>query len=111
MSSGPQLTLAVDGAGIGDTVRLPPSGGTVTVHASARSIFPMFRLEVILRGRVVASTESTEGAHELRLDEEVLIDDGPGWICARVCGGPEQLAINRRIRQAQVIRPRQRDEG
>jgi hypothetical protein len=104
MSSGPQLTLAVDGAGIGDTVHLPAGGGTVTVHASARSIFPMFRLEIILRGRVVASAESTAGTHELRLDEEVLIDDGPGWICARVCGGgPEHLTHHRDCWQRAIM--------
>jgi hypothetical protein len=43
MTSGPLLGLSVNGANIGDTVRLPDSGGTVAVEATAVSIFPMFR--------------------------------------------------------------------
>ncbi len=57
MSSGPLLSLSADGAGIGDTVRLPDTGGTVAVAATAASIFPMFRLELVHSGRVIASAE------------------------------------------------------
>jgi hypothetical protein len=104
MSSGPQIDLAVDGAGIGDTVRLPSGGGTVTVRATARCIFPMFRLEVVLRGRVIASAESATGARELSLEEEVPVDDGPGWLCARVCGGgPEYLTHHRDCWQRAIM--------
>jgi hypothetical protein len=91
MSSGPLMSLSVDGASIGDTVRLPDAGGTVAVEATAASIFPMFRLELVHSGRVIASSDSESGAHELRIDENVEIDR-PGWICARVDGGgPEHL--------------------
>ena len=95
MSSGPLLSLAVDGAGIGDTVRLPESGGTVSVQATAESIFPMCRLELVHSGRVIASAESESGAHELRIDQDVRIDK-PGWLCVRVGGGgPEHLIQHR----------------
>jgi hypothetical protein len=95
MSSGPLLSLSVDGAGIGDTVHLPGTGGTVTVEAGATSVFPMFRLELVHSGRVIASANSDSGAHELRISENVSIDT-PGWICARVDGGgPQQLTTHR----------------
>jgi hypothetical protein len=95
MTSGPLLSLSVDGAGIGDTVRLPESGGTVAVEATAVSIFPMFRLELVRCGRVIASADSESGAHELRISENVTIDT-PGWICVRVDGGgPEDLVKHR----------------
>ena len=95
MSSGPLLKLSVDGAGIGDTIRLPDDGGTVAVRAMAASIFPMFRLELVHSGRVIASSDSESGAHELRIDVNVRIE-GPGWICARVGGGgPQHLTRHR----------------
>ena len=95
MSSGPLLSLWVDGTGIGDTVRLPERGATVAVHAAATSIFPMFRLELVHSGRVIARSDSPSGAHELTVDEDVKIDR-PGWICARVGGGgPEHLTRHR----------------
>lgn len=95
MSSGPLLRLSVDDASIGDTVRLPDTGGTVAVAATARSIFPMFRLELVQSGRVIASSDSESGTHELRINENVKIDK-PGWICARVDGGgPEHLTRHR----------------
>jgi hypothetical protein len=95
MSSGPLLRLSVNDAGIGDTVQLPDTGGTVAVAATARSIFPMFRLELVQSGRVIASSDSESGAHELRINENVNIDKS-GWICARVDGGgPEHLTRHR----------------
>ena len=95
MSSGPLLSLSADGAGIGDTVRLPDAGGTVAVEATAVSIFPMFRLELVHSGRVIASADRESGARELRISENVSIDR-PGWICARVDGGgPEHLTRHR----------------
>jgi hypothetical protein len=95
MSSGPLLRLTVDGAGLGDTVQLPDAGSTVTVEVTAVSIFPMFRLELVHSGRVIASANSESGTHELQINENVTIDK-PGWICARVDGGgPEHLTRHR----------------
>ncbi|GAA0939517.1 CehA/McbA family metallohydrolase [Nonomuraea longicatena] len=95
MSSGPLLSLLVDGQGLGDTVHLPEKGGTVAVLATARSIFPMCRLELVHNGRVVAASENEAGAHELTIDENVRCD-GPGWLAVRVGGGgPEHLTLHR----------------
>ena len=94
MTSGPLLDLEVEGAEIGDTVYLPEQGGTISVNASARSIFPMFRMELVLRGDVIAASESISGTNQLSLREEVVID-GPGWICVRVGGGADDLTLHR----------------
>jgi hypothetical protein len=86
LSGGPLLECSVDGAAIGDTVKLPASGGTVEVHARAQSILPIHTLQVIHNGEVVADTTDLHGTRELNLQAQVGVS-GPGWICARV-GGP-----------------------
>lgn len=85
-SSGPIIRLSVDGRGIGDTLQIP-GPGTVQVEATAESIFPMYSLEIVQEGRVVASVHSKDGSRRLILSEKIAID-GHTWITAR-CGGPE----------------------
>ena len=85
LSSGPMIRLTVDGREIGDTVELT-GPGTVEVEASAESIFPLHRLDIVQAGRVVASTESGSGARRLELKERLTISKHT-WIAAR-CGGP-----------------------
>ena len=86
LSGGPILHFSVDGHEIGDTVAM--SGpGMVEVEAWAESIFPAHRLEIVQGGRVVASSESREGARRLDIREKIRID-GHTWLAAR-SGGPE----------------------
>ena len=56
------------------------------MSAWAESIFPIHRLEIVQEGRVVASTESAQGARRLEIRESLRID-GHTWLAAR-CGGP-----------------------
>lgn len=95
LSGGPIVELRVEGADIGDTVQLPAGGGTVEVTAIARSTLPIHTLQIVtgLSGadggcgfRVVAQTDDSSGARELKLSARVKVD-GHGWLCARV-GGP-----------------------
>ena len=89
LSGGPILELTVDGQPIGSTLNM--SGpGTVEVHASAESLFPIHRLEIVQAGRVVASAESEKGDRRLEVRERLRID-GHTWIAAR-CGGPGYLS-------------------
>ena len=84
-SGGPIIRLSVDGAGIGDTVRL--SGpGTVEVEAGAESVLPMTSLQVIVNGEVVDEVSEPTSARRLSVSARVPID-GDSWIAAR-CGGP-----------------------
>jgi hypothetical protein len=88
LSGGPLVTLSVDGREPGDTVGL--SGpGTVSVHATVRSIFPLRCLEVVRNGEVVATAEANGGRHA-EISEELRID-GNSWIACRAFGADYHL--------------------
>lgn len=86
LSAGPMLDLEVDGAAVGDTVRVP-GGGTVTVSARAEGIFPIGSLQLVQDGRVVASSEDRSGGRRIELRTQLRIESD-SWLAAR-CGGPE----------------------
>ncbi len=81
LSGGPIIHLSVDGREVGDTLAI--SGpGTVEVEAWAESVLPVFSLEIVQNGRVVARTDSRGGARRLELREKIRVD-GHSWIAAR----------------------------
>jgi len=53
-TNGPLIDLAVEGKEIGESIRLPRSGGTLEVHAEAECYAPLGRLEIVANGRPVA---------------------------------------------------------
>jgi len=85
LSSGPIIELRVEGAGIGDTVRID-GPGTVHVQARTQSIFPVHSLQIVQDGEVVASVDDPKGARTLELEAAVRVRDH-SWLAAR-CGGP-----------------------
>ncbi|MBV9546603.1 MAG: CehA/McbA family metallohydrolase, partial [Chloroflexi bacterium] len=89
MSGGPLIEFSVDGARVGDTLRLPADGGGVEVTARVRSVLPVGVLEIVQGGAVVAqanSSTTTDGVHELSLSVRLPVR-GTTWLCARA-GGP-----------------------
>ena len=80
------MELTVDGHDIGDTIRLPEGGGTVTVRACAESILPIHSLQIVQEGEIVAETREVAGARRLDLTADVRVTDD-SWIAART-GGP-----------------------
>ena len=86
LSGGPLMELTVDGHEIGDTIRLPEGGGTVTVRACAESILPIHSLQIVQEGEIVAETREVAGARRLDLTADVRVTDD-SWIAART-GGP-----------------------
>jgi hypothetical protein len=89
-SGGPIIHLSVDGREIGDTIAL--SGpGTVEVEAWAESILPIYTLQIVQQGRVVASADSAAGTRRLSLKEKVKVD-GHTWLAAR-CAGPDYAIV------------------
>ena len=86
ISSGPIIRLSVNGQPIGSTVEIS-SPGTIEIEASAESIFPLYRLEIVLSGKVIGSTDSSTGTRKLTLKEKIFVS-GHTWIAAR-CGGPD----------------------
>jgi hypothetical protein len=85
-SGGPIIDFTVDGHQIGDTISLPGNGGTMEVEATAESILPIHRLEIVQQGRVVAATEEAAGTRRLHLRARLPITSHT-WLAARV-GGP-----------------------
>jgi hypothetical protein len=100
LSGGPILSLRVDGHMVGDTVNMK-GPGTVHVEARADSIFPLEALEIVVGGRVAASTRAPAdrgdpGLFGLEIEEELRVD-GHTWIAARCRGtGDGHLDMQRR---------------
>jgi len=88
-TSGPLITLAVDGRGMGEEIKLPAGGGTIEVRAEAKSLWPMRMLEVIVNGRIAAATTDEKGARTLSLKAPIHIRRS-SWIAAR-CGSRLQV--------------------
>ncbi len=86
LSAGPLVGLEVDGAKIGDTLRLGAGGGTVEVRAWAASASPVHALQLVRAGQVVAETSSKRGTTRLDLVERVSVT-ADTWLAVRV-GGP-----------------------
>ena len=81
LSGGPIIHMSVDGREVGETLSI--SGpGTVEVEAWSESVLPVFSLEIVQNGRVVARTDSRGGSRRLELREKIRID-GHSWIAAR----------------------------
>jgi hypothetical protein len=88
LTSGPLISFAVDGREAGDTLRLSGSG-TVSVSAEVNSIFPVYALEIVQNGRVVSTSERSEGTRHLEIREDIRVDED-SWLAAR-CGGPNHF--------------------
>jgi hypothetical protein len=84
VSTGPLLTLRVEGVEPGETLRVK-GGGTLTVRAEASSIFPVHSLELIAQGKVVDTATSIRGSRHLTLNGRLEIRSDT-WIAARVGG-------------------------
>lgn len=78
-TSGPLLTLTVDGHEPGGSLSLPPEGKSVRIHAAARSGSAFDRLELLHNGVVLAAEQSS-------IDMEATITQS-GWLAARCWGG------------------------
>jgi len=87
-TSGPTISLTVNDAGLGETVQLPPKGGTVTVTAELAGPRPLRSLEVLLSGKPIeARTEDIgqDGIARHRLTATVPIKRST-WLAARGFG-------------------------
>ena len=89
-TSGPLISLTVEGKDLGTEIKLRRDG-VLEFEANAESVWPMHLLEVVVNGDVVASTSSKKGQKQLRLRDRIKIDRS-SWIAAR-CGS--RLALQR----------------
>jgi hypothetical protein len=83
-TSGPLISLKVEGRGLGSEIMLSGGRGTVEVHAVAECAWPMTRLDVVVNGQVVATAASKAGVRRLELRDRVAVI-GTSWVAAR-CG-------------------------
>ena len=102
-SSGPFIDLSVEGARVGDELRVAGNGGTVTVEAEASCFQPLGRLEIIHNGRVVASATPAGDPHLIILRATIPVT-ADGWIAAR-CDGPETVWHSWPVRTAAHTSP------
>lgn len=86
-TTGPLMDLRVEGKCIGDTIRLPRTGGTLNVEAVAESFWPLGKLELVHNGKVVAGENAAGGAKKLSVKTNVAALTS-GWIAARCSGLP-----------------------
>lgn len=84
-TSGPVLDVLVEGKGIGDTIRMPSNGGTLEVHATAESFWPLGKIEIVYNGRVVSCKSAPKGLKKLYVKDNIRVG-GSGWIAARCSG-------------------------
>jgi len=87
LSGGPMIELNVEGCPVGGTLKI--SGpGTVHVSATAEGIFPIWTLQIVQNGHVVAAEKAADagGTRRIELRANVRVE-GDCWLAAR-CGGP-----------------------
>jgi hypothetical protein len=70
-TNGPLVRLWIDGKGIGDEVRLPAGGRTISVRLWMRSLVPIDHLEIVANGVVAAKIPL--GGDRMRADTTVQI--------------------------------------
>ena len=81
VTTGPVLSMDVEGAGIGDVIAMD-APATVTAVATARSRQPLDRLEIVVGGKIQASLDVAGDVSPHRLEATVPIE-APTWIAAR----------------------------
>jgi len=84
VTNGPLLEFAVNGQVPGEEVRLPAGGGKVTVRGAVQSIVPVEKIEVVFKGRVVATINPGEGK-SVPFSREIPVSES-GWLTLQVSG-------------------------
>jgi hypothetical protein len=82
VTRGPAVFVSVAGKGPGETVRLKPGKNQLRVRAEAISLYPLNRLELVAKGRVIAAKKGDGESCHLVLEETTEFE-GSGWIAAR----------------------------
>jgi hypothetical protein len=83
-TTGPIIDLQVEGRGLGETLTLPASGGSLEVRAEAGCFAPLGVLEIVVNGEVVAAAQAN-GTRRAALSETIRIA-GTSWVAARCTG-------------------------
>jgi hypothetical protein len=84
VTSGPMLTFSANGEGPGAVLKVGEKP-KVRVKATARSLFPLAKAELIHNGKVIATARLAEDGLTATLDQDVTLDRG-GWLAFRAEG-------------------------
>lgn len=86
ITNGPMLTFDADGCDSGDVVEFHGTR-TVTARASARSLHPFTRLQIMVNGEAVATSlepsRDASGLYETEIEARIALEHS-SWIAARV---------------------------
>jgi hypothetical protein len=92
VTSGPLLSLKINGHGLGETIALPASGGDVEIEAEAATPVGLRKFELIHNGRVLRlepGRSTDDGVTRWRLRHRVRVTES-GWFAVRCEGVPIQ---------------------
>ncbi|MQG18373.1 MAG: hypothetical protein FI687_01145 [SAR202 cluster bacterium] len=85
MTAAPIIDFTVNGYEVGSTVKIN-SSGYVDVVASAESILPIHRLDVLMGGEIVGTVFSEEGTSKLEIKKKIKVNAN-NWFAIRI-GSP-----------------------
>jgi hypothetical protein len=88
VTTGPVVSLEVNGHGPGHVVDLESPNQLIRIRAEARANSELEALELIINGRTVRSVRPASGGTEAVLEFETEMSES-SWLVAR-CGGPYQ---------------------
>jgi len=92
ITSGPLLSIKINGRGPGETITLPASGGDVEIEAEAATPVGLRKFELIHNGRVVPlepDPRIADGIHRWRIRHRLRVSES-GWFAVRCEGVPIQ---------------------
>jgi hypothetical protein len=91
VTTGPLLSLSVDGDNPGAVLSIPRDGKTVNVHAEARCATAFERLDLLHNGKIIANQDVTSDHVATVIDLNVQVS-ASGWLAARCRGSDGILA-------------------
>jgi hypothetical protein len=84
VTSGPMLSFTANGRGPGAVLRVGEKP-RVSVQATARSLFPLAKAELVHNGKVIAAAKLDNDGLTAKLEREITLDQG-GWLAFRAQG-------------------------
>ena len=82
ITNGPLVNLEINGQGPGGEIRLPDGGGSVEVTANMQTAFPVERVELVFRGKVVKTIPTENGGRQAFWRGSIPVNDS-GWFTLR----------------------------
>ena len=105
-TSGPIISLTVNGQGPGGEVRLPSGGGEVDIVATLESPRPLSSLEVVRNGQVEALADAQAAGvplDGLRIEKRVRVERS-SWIAARGQGASIRVIGQNEVAHTAAVR-------